>query len=71
MHFVVPYIASVIVCGAPSFSNGMIVEPFCSTTVGSEMFTSVSQGFYQKEGEHCCVGKMGDGSLTLRVYAQV
>ena len=33
--------------------------------------TSVSQDFYKKEGRHCCVGKMGGGTLNLRVSVQV
>ena len=33
--------------------------------------TSVSQGFYQKEGGTQCVGVMGGGALTLTACAQV
>ena len=38
-------IGSAIVCGAPSFSCGVTVEPFCSTIVGSEIHYQCRPGF--------------------------
>ena len=38
-------------CGTPSLAGRVDLELFNSTTVGSEIvYTSVSQGFYQREG---------------------
>ena len=38
-------LASAIVCGAPSFSSGVAVEPFCSTIMGSEIHYQCQPGF--------------------------
>ena len=42
-------LASAIVCGAPFFTNGVIVEPFWSTTVGSEIYYQCQTGVLPEE----------------------
>ena len=64
---------SATVCEAPIFASGasgVAVEPFSSTIVNSEILYQCQTGFLQ-EGGHCCVEKMGGGTLTLRVSVQV
>ena len=36
-HYLTFFLASAIVCGAPSFVSGVTMEPFCSTIVNSEI----------------------------------
>ena len=46
-------LASAIVCGATSFGSGVIVEPFSSTTVGSEILYQCQTGFPPEETLLC------------------
>ena len=43
------FLASAIVCGATSFASGVIVEPFSSTTVGSEIHYQCETGVLTEE----------------------
>ena len=58
MHFC-RSVASAIVCGAPSFSSGVTVEQFISTTVGSEIFYQCQPGFLPEGRRTLLCG--GDG----------
>ena len=69
-------IASAIVCGAPSFVNGMTVEPFCSTTVGSEIFYQCQSEVLPEERTTLLCGEDGrwnpdpQGLCTGKPYCQ-
>ena len=43
-------ISSSVSCGSPSFASGVDVEPFNSTTVGSEIVYQCQSGFLPEGG---------------------
>ena len=54
IHFVTVHnffcsLASAVVCGAPFFDSRVFVEPFCSTTVGSEIYYQCQTGVLPEE----------------------
>ena len=51
--------ASTIDCGTPSFTGGVAVEPFNSTTVGSDIFYKCQSGHLLEERRNLVCG--GDG----------
>ena len=71
------YIASAIICGAPSFASGVIVEPFGSTTVGSEihyqcqtpeqrtMLLCGEDGTWNPDSQSLCTGKELSSCLLI------
>ena len=52
-------LASAIVCGATSFASGVIVEPFRSTIVGSEIYYQCQPGGFPEERTTLLCGEDG------------
>ena len=59
-------IASAIVCGAPSFTSGVIVEPFGSTTVGSEIHYQCQPEFIPEQRSMLLCGEDGRWNPNLQ-----